>query len=287
MEYKARVSPDKKVAVKKFLDLIEKYPIVGCVDMENLPTPQLQTMREQLRGNVEIVMGKKKLMRIALDEASKKKPGIEKLKDYLRGMPAFIFTSENPFTLYKTLQKNKSSAPAKGGQTSPKDVVVPAGPTGFAPGPIISELGGVGIKAGIENGKVVVKEDSTVIKEGDTFSPGLASLLGRLGIEPMEIGLGLVATYEDGEVFTKDILAVDEQEYLDQISAYAGESFNLAMFVGYPTKDTMEPLISKAASQASNLAVNAPVYEKDVIERIIAKAHSQANGLATKAPDAA
>lgn len=283
----AKIPKEKKKIVDNYLRLIESYPIVGCVNMEGLPTPQLQKMREQLRGKVEIFMGKRRLISIALEEAKSKKPGIESLKNHLKGMPALIFTSENPFTLYKTLQKNKSGAPAKGGQTAPKDVVVPAGPTGFAPGPIISELGSVGIKAGIENGKVIVKEDSTVIREGEVFSGKLASLLGRLGIEPMEIGLDLTATFEDGEIFTKDILAVDEQEYLDMISRFSGEAFNLSMFVGYPTKENITHLISQAYSKTRNLAVNAPVYEREAIDLIIAKAQSQAQGIASKIPDAA
>ncbi|MFW6230519.1 MAG: 50S ribosomal protein L10 [Nanoarchaeota archaeon] len=283
---KAHVSQAKKEVVKKFKELIKKYPIVGSVNMEGLPTPQLQSMRAQLRDKVDIFMGKKRLMKIALNEVAKEKEGLDKLIDHLKGMPALIFTSENPFTLFKTLQKNKSSAPAKAGQEAPKDVVVPAGPTGFAPGPIISELGGVGIKAGIENGKVIVKEDSKVISAGETFSGKLASLLTRLGIEPMEIGLDLVATYEDGEIFTKDILAVDEQEYIDTVERFAAQAFNLAMFVEHPTAQTIGPLITKASQNARNLAINAPVFEADVMAEIVQKAQRQAQGVATKVPEA-
>jgi large subunit ribosomal protein L10 len=286
MAPKAHVSKEKKEVVKKFTELVKKYPIVGSVNMEGLPTPQLQNMRAQLRNKVEIFMGKKRLMKIALQQAEKDNPGISKIIDYLKGMPALIFTSENPFTLYKTLQKNKSNAPAKAGQEAPNDVIVPAGPTGFAPGPIISELGGVGIKAGIENGKVIVKEDSKVISAGEEFSGKLASILARLGIEPMEIGLDLVATYEGGEIFTKDILAVDEQEYIDAIQRDAVAAFNLAMFINYPTADTIVPMVSKAASDARNLAINGTVLEKDVIEAIVAKAQRQAQGVATKVPEA-
>jgi large subunit ribosomal protein L10 len=286
MAPKAHVSKEKKEVVKKFTELVKKYPIVGSVNMEGLPTPQLQNMRAQLRNKVEIFMGKKRLMKIALQQAEKDNPGISKIIDYLKGMPALIFTSENPFTLYKTLQKNKSNAPAKAGQEAPNDVIVPAGPTGFAPGPIISELGGVGIKAGIENGKVIVKEDSKVISAGEEFSGKLASILARLGIEPMEIGLDLVATYEGGEIFTKDILAVDEQEYIDAIQRDAAAAFNLAMFINYPTADTIVPMVSKAASDARNLAINGTVLEKDVIDAIVAKAQRQAQGVATKVPEA-
>lgn len=283
---KAHVSEAKKTVVKKYVELIKAYPIIGSVNMEGMPTAQVQNMREQLRGKVEIVMAKQRLMKIALKDCAKDKPGIEKLADHLKGMPALLFTKENPFTLYKSLQKNKSSAPAKGGQEAPNDVVVPAGPTGFAPGPIISELGSVGVKAGIEGGKVIVKSDSLVIKSGETFSPALASILSRLGIEPMEIGLDLVATYEAGDIYTKSILAVDEEEYLNNMSTNAMQAFNLAMFIGYPCADTIEPLIKKAVTESRNLAINENIYTKDVIDAILGKAQRQAMGLASVAPEA-
>lgn len=285
MAPKAQISKQKRKVIETYVDLISKYPIVGSVNMEGLPTAQLQKMRAQLRGKVEIVMAKRRLIKIALKEAEKVKPGVSKLDPYLKGMPALIFTKENPFSLYKTLQKNKSNAPAKSGQEAPSDVVVPEGPTSFAPGPIISELGNVGIKAGIENGKVIVKEDSTVIKEGEKFNAALASLLTRLGIEPMEIGLDLVATFEDGDVFTKSILAVDEKEYMDNISTLASQAFNLAMFVDYPCSDTIVPMISKAAGDARNLAVNKTVFEKDIIGMILGKAEREALGVSSLVPN--
>ncbi len=283
---KPHISEAKKNVVKKYVEMIKAYPIIGSVNMEGMPTAQVQNMREQLRGKVEIVMAKQRLMKIALKNCETDKPGISKLADHLKGMPALLFTKENPFSLYKSLQKNKSSAPAKGGQEAPNDVVVPAGPTGFAPGPIISELGEVGIKAGIENGKVIVKSDSLVIKAGETFSASLASLLSRLGIEPMEIGLDLVATYEDGDIYTKSVLAVDEDEYLNNITDNATQAFNLAMFIGYPCEETIGPLLTKAVTEARNLAINENIYTKDVMDALLGKAQRQAMGLASVAPEA-
>ena len=112
-------------------------------------------------------MTKKRLMKIALDQIKNEKNHIEELEKYFEGMPAFIFTNENPFKLSKLLQKSKTRAPARAGQTAPEDIVITKGPTPFAPGPIISELSGVGLKVGVENGKVAVKEDTVIVKKGD------------------------------------------------------------------------------------------------------------------------
>jgi len=176
----------KKKVVNEFAKLIEQYPIVGSVNIENLPAQQLQKMRQQLRSqNIVLKMTKRRLIKLAIEKSKGKKAGIEKLEPYLSGMPAVLFTKDNPFKLYKFLQKNKSSAPAKAGQTAINDIKVSAGPTSFAPGPIIGELGQLKIKAGIENGKVVIKQDSIVVKKGDKVTAKQAEVLTRLGIQPM------------------------------------------------------------------------------------------------------
>ncbi|MAG78039.1 50S ribosomal protein L10, partial [archaeon] len=208
MKPKAFVSKSKKNVVKELQDLAKQYPIVGIVDMENLPARQLQRMRSSLKGKVVIRMTKGRLMRVTFDSL-KDTPGMEDLKEKIRGMPALIFTKENPFKLYKMLQKSKSPAPAKAGQTAPKDIIVPAGKTPFAPGPVIGELGQLGIKAGIEDGKVAIKEDKLLVKEGDTISAKQAEILTRLSIEPMEVGLNIISVLEAGTLFERKTLDID------------------------------------------------------------------------------
>ncbi len=273
----------KKKVVAEFVKLIKENPIVGAINMANLPTKQVQNMRAQLRKIVVLKMTKRRLIKIALEQAAKDKPGIEKLIPYLKGMPALIFTKDNPFALMKTINKNKSSAPIKGGQETPKDIVVPAGPTGFAPGPIIGQLGQYKIKAGIEGGKVVIKADSKVASEGDVIDGELAGILGRLGIEPMEIGLDLTAVYENGEIFEKNVLTIDEDEYKDNITNAHRWAFNLAMEAGILTPETTELMVQKAFRDAKGLAVETAIYADGVMPDLLAKAHNQTSIIAALA----
>ena len=41
---KAKAAPYKKENVKEIISLLEKYPIIGAVDLENLPAPALQLL---------------------------------------------------------------------------------------------------------------------------------------------------------------------------------------------------------------------------------------------------
>ncbi len=269
----AHIAPYKLEVVSKLAKLMVEYPIIGAVNMENLPASQLQTMRGKLRNDVEIVMTKRRLIKIAIKEAAKKRPGIEKIEQYLYGMPALLFTKGNPFALSKTLRQNKSPAPAKGGQIAPHDIIIPAGPTPFAPGPVIGEFGAIGIKAGVEGGKVAVKADTIVARAGEKIKPKVAEILTRLGIMPMEVGLDLVAVFENGIIYAKDILSIDDKEYIGRLHNAGRWSFNLAMFIAYPTKMTTAHLIGKAANEARALGRARRIFAKEIMPDLIAEAY--------------
>lgn len=277
---KAYVNNDKKKIVKELGSLIEKYPIIGVVNMENLPAPQLQKMRQSLRGKVEIRMTKSSLIKIALKNSSK---NLLALAERIEGMPALIFTNDNPFKLYKTLSASKSPAPAKPGQKAPRDVIVPAGKTSFAPGPVIGELGQLGIKAGIEDGKVAIKQDKLLVKEGEIFTQKAAEILTRLGIMPMEVGLNVVAVFENGTIFDKKILEVDEKQYIKDLQRLHSEAMNLAIKIAYASKDTINLLLSKAHREATAVADSKDILTSENLNKILAKAEAEAHNLKEKA----
>ena len=268
----AHVAEYKKKIVGDLVRMIAEYPIIGVVNMENLPAPQLQTMRAQLRGKFMIAMTKRRLIKLAFEETKSKKKGVEHLESHLGGMPALIFTKENPFKLSRTLQRSKSPAPAKAGQTAPRDIVVQKGATPFAPGPIIGELALAGIKSGVEGGKVAIKEDTVVAKAGEKISRKVAEILTRLGVQPMEVGLDLVAVYENGVIYGRDILSVDEKEYMKRLDNAARWAFNLAVEAAYPTKLTMPVLLGKAHNDAKNLGVSQNIFDTGVLEVLLGKA---------------
>jgi len=259
--YKAHVSELKKKEVESIKELFDKYKVVAIINMENLPALQLQRMKSQLKDKIVLKMTKKRLIKLAIDQVKNKKD-IEKLKEYLTGMSALLFTNEDPFKLYKLINKSKSNAPAKPGQIAPKDLIVPAGPTNFVPGPIIGELGQAGLKTEIKEGKVAIKEDKLLVKQGQVINTKTADILLKLGIEPMEIGLNLILTYENGEFLYKDVLDVSEEEYSNRILVCYKDSLNLALHMSYISKDTIEILIKKVYSESN--ALNNKLDLKDI-----------------------
>lgn len=279
-EKTCRAAPQKKESVKRIKELAKQYPIIGVLNFEGLPCAQLQQMRSKLRNKVEICMTRKKIMTRGLKET--KLENIDKLQEKMEGVPALVFTKENPFGIYKIIKQSKSPAPAKPGQKAPRDIVIPAGPTPFAPGPIISEFASVGIIAGVEGGKVAVKKEATIVKEGQEINQKVAGILAKLNILPMEIGLDLAAVYEKGTIYDKKVLDIDEDKFNQDLINAAGHALNLAVEAGIFTKETTQIMIEKAAKQSFVLAEEAEIITKETAPNILAKAEAQASAIEQK-----
>lgn len=273
--------------VEELARLIRDYPVVGIVNMENIPARTLQKMRAKLRGEVLIKMSKKSIMQHAIEKAAKEEKSLAGLKDKLRGQPAFIFSKMNPFRLYRILEENKVPAPAKPNSIAPRDIVVPKGETPFAPGPLLGELQALGIQTEIRGGKIAVKKDVVVAKAGEVIDARLANILTRLGIEPMEVGLDLIAAYEAGTVFSPEVLRVDEEEVKAQLALAYQQAVNLSINSGFLTRETAPLAIAKAYREALALALEAGIPEPGALERLLAKAHLQMLSLASRLGDSA
>jgi large subunit ribosomal protein L10 len=260
----------KRTEVEEIKRHFEEYPVVGLVDMYGIPATQLQQIRENLRGVAHIKMARKTLTRRALDEIGGEAAG---MSAHISGQSALIFTSENPFKLYKLLEQTKTKMAAKPGETAPEDIVVAKGPTSFKPGPIVGELQQAGIPAMIEGGKVKIKDTKTVVKRGEVINAKMADVLAKLSIKPMDVGLILKAAYQNGTVFAPETLAIDETVFLGQITLAAQQAFNLSVNAAYPTAQTTGAILAKAVREARSLGIEAGVYEKDIIDAIIGKAY--------------
>ncbi len=281
-EHKAHISQFKKQEVVRIKNLIQKYKVIAIADMTSMPSYQLQKLRSNTKDSVFITMAKGRLIRIAFEDLKDKIKNIQEIEQYIKGMPALLLTNENPFKLAKLLRKSKSAAPAKPGQIAPNDIMVPAGPTPFPPGPIIGELGQVGIKASVQEGKVAVKEDTIVVKEGHVISSQVANILARLGIEPMEVGINLLAALENGEIFKKDVLDIDDSTYINNIKLAYLNAFNLAFNVAYPTGSNIKLLIKKAFLDSSALADSKKIMTSESVKKELAKANIEAEHLKSK-----
>lgn len=271
------VSEKKKKTLQEVSESIEKHPVVGIVDMHNLPAKQLFQIKQQLKGKAVIRMVKKRVITLAL--GGSKRHGIKGLEDKIQNQPALLFSDANPFELAHTIAKSVSKAAAKAGDIAPTDIIIPAGPTNLPPGPAIGELQKAKIPAGVEGDKIVVKKDTRIAKAGEEISADTADVMGKLQIEPMEISLNLVAVWDSGTVFGKDILFIPPEHYINQLKSAYSNAFNFALKIDYMTSETVPMLLSKAHQQAFSLSLEAGIVTSETVGPLLAKANSQASAL--------
>jgi len=272
----------KREEVDELVDFIESFNSVGIVGVAGIPSRQLQAMRRELHGSADVRMSRNTLTVRALEEVNE---GVEKLTQYVSGQVALIGTNDNPFGLFKQLEASKTPAPINAGEVAPNDVVIPEGDTGVDPGPFVGELQTVGAAARIQDGSIMVTEDSKVLSEGEVVDDDLANVLTELGIEPKEVGLDLKGVYSDGVLFEPDELEIDVDEYEADIRSAAAAARNLSVNAAYPTAATASTLLAKASGEAKSVGLFAEIESPDVVPDLVGKADAQLRSLAAQIDD--
>lgn len=244
------IREEKIAEAEELKNILDQYPIIGLVEMFKLPSKQLQEIKKKIRGKGIIKMTKKSLLEVAIKNSNKQ--NIKELVDIIPQQPAIILTHTEPFKFYSMVNKLKSHTFAKGGDIAQTEIKVSAGPTSLLPGPAISELTRAGIPVGVEEGKIAIKKDTTVAKKGDVISKQLAAALRKLGIETMEVGLKIVAIYDNGTLYKTDVLNLVDI-YPERLKEAFNNAMNLSVNISYPTKENIKFLLTKAFNSANAL----------------------------------
>ncbi|MEJ2272705.1 MAG: 50S ribosomal protein L10 [Candidatus Bathyarchaeota archaeon] len=267
--------------VKEVTELLSKYNAVAIASLEKVRAAQLQKLKKKLQDSAYLRVVKNSLMSRAVSEVEGKKD-IKQIEEFLTGPNLYLFTNLNPFKLTILLEKSRVKASARAGDLAAFDVTVPAGNTGLPPGPIISQFTAVGLRTRIEAGSVWVSKSTTVVKKGEPISLQLSSLLSKLGIKPVEVGLSLRVVYDDGVIIHEEDLKLDIDDFKQSLQDAYQYAFNLSIETAIPLPENIGYLIRKANQEAYSLAINAEITNKDTIKDLIRKANMEMQSLSKK-----
>nr|WP_048057968.1 50S ribosomal protein L10 [Methanothermococcus okinawensis] len=288
-EFEHKIAPWKIEEVNNLKKLLKEGNVVALADMMEVPARQLQEIRAKIRGKMILRMSRNTLIKRAIEEVAEEtnNPEFAKLAEHIAKGAAIIVTDMNPFKLYKTLEESKTPAPIKGGAVAPCDIVVEKGSTGMPPGPFLGELKSAGLPAVIEKGKIAIREDTVIVKEGEVVPHKVAVVLSALGIKPTKVGLNLLAAYEDGVIYTPDVLKIDEDEFVQKIQKAFNSAFNLSVNAAIPTTETIETILQKAFRDAKAVSIESAFLTDKTTDDILGKAYSQMLALASEVSDEA
>ena len=271
----------KKEIFRDLTELLKKYSVVAVADLPKVRSSQIQEIRKKLRGKADLMVAKNTILRKAAEELAAEKQNVEKFAEAVTGSKVLIFTQMNPFELIIFLDKNKVRVPAKGGDTSTGDIMIPAGNTGLQPGPVISEFNEAKVQTRIEGGSIFVAKDAVVVKKGEVIPTKVASLLSKLGMKPMEAGLSLSYAYDNGMVLGPNDLTFDLDQMKTDFASAARMAFGVAVEANIMLPQTATAIISKAYRQAVTVSVESGFFTKQTANLIIQKAYANMNALAS------
>jgi large subunit ribosomal protein L10 len=274
----------KRLMYDELLQLPTEYKVIAISKMTKVRATQLMMIRKKFRNDIKIKVIKNKVA-IKAFEKVKGLVGLENLTKQLEGQCALIFTNINPFMLNLIFAQNKVFLPAKGGDIATKEIVVPAGNTGIAPGPVLSEFKMANVPTKIDQGTIWVSKDTLVAKPGDVISTQLASLLSKLNVKPIEAGISVNFAVADGLIFQGQDLLIDLDKYKEELVRSFKQALALATEAGYMTQETVKPLLVKAQQQARSLASETGYVTSETAGFVLPRAHAQAQAVANKAKE--
>ncbi|PWY97920.1 putative RPP0-acidic ribosomal protein L10.e [Testicularia cyperi] len=225
---------NKEAWFSKLTELLEKYPSIFIVNIDNVSSQQMHQIRQALRGKGVVLMGKNTMARRALRMLMGDNPDYERLLPHLKGNIGFVFTSGDLKDVRDSILSNRVAAPARAGAYAPQDIFVKAGNTGMEPGKT-SFFQALGVPTKIARGTIEIVSDVKVVDAGSRVGTSEATLLNMLNISPFTYGMTVVQIYDQGQCFESSVLDVSEDELVDRFVLGIKQVACISLALNYPT----------------------------------------------------
>jgi len=218
----------------KLRELIETYPSIFIVNVDNVGSNQMHQIRQALRAKGVVLMGKNTMVRRSLRSILSEMPQYERLLPHVKGNVGFVFTSGDLKDIRTLITANRVLAPARAGALAPIDVIVRAGNTGMEPGKT-SFFQALQIPTKIARGTIEIVADIKVVTAGTRVGSSEATLLNMLNISPFTYGMTVLQIFDSGTVFPPEVLDIDEKELIDKFLSGIKTIACISLAIHYPT----------------------------------------------------
>ncbi|EFW99532.1 60S acidic ribosomal protein p0 [Grosmannia clavigera kw1407] len=218
----------------KLKGLLEEYQSIFIVSVDNVSSQQMHEIRQSLRGQGVVLMGKNTMVRRALRTFVIDSPEYERLLPFVKGNVGFVFTNADLKEVRDKILSNKVAAPARAGAVAPVDVWVPAGNTGMEPGKT-SFFQALGVPTKIARGTIEITTDLKLVESGLKVGASEATLLNMLNISPFTYGMGIAQVYDQGNAFPASVLDIGEEQLLASFQSAIATITSISLALNYPT----------------------------------------------------
>ncbi|KAJ8457804.1 hypothetical protein OPV22_030730 [Ensete ventricosum] len=208
MTVKLSKAEKKVVYDKKLYALLDEYSKVLVAAADNVGSNQLRNIRKGLRGDSIVLMGKNTPIRRCIKIHSEKTGNKNYLNLLVGNCGTDIYEGRDLKELSEEVAKYYVGSPACVGLVAPIDVVVPPGNTGAQHAQPRLNKGA---------GEIITPVE--LIRKGDKVGSSEAALLAKLGIRPFSYGLVVLSAYDNGFVFSPEVLDLTEEDLIEKFAA--------------------------------------------------------------------
>merc|ERR1719282_1862361 len=186
-----------------------------------------------------------------MDAVAEENPGqaesLKNLVDSVNGNMGFIFvkTDDGLQAAREVLEVHVVPAAAKAGVVAPKDVMIPAGPSGLEPSQT-SFFQALNIPTKIVKGAIEITSDFKICTEGQKVVLSAQALLTKLGIRPFEYGMKIRSVFQDGAVFDAAVLDIDDSVLTAKFMTGVSHVAAFGRELGIPTEAGLPHMMCNA-----------------------------------------
>ena len=106
-----------------------------------------------------------------------------------------------------------------------------------------------------------------LIAKGDRVGSSEAALLSKLGIRPFSYALVVLSVYENGCVFSPEVLDITEDDLVEKFAPALSTVASLSLAISYPTLAAAPSMLINAYKNAQAIAV-ATAYSFPQVESV-------------------
>jgi len=272
----------------KIIQLFDEFPKCFIVNVDNVGSKQMQSIRVALRGSGTLLMGKNTMMRKAIRGHVENNPHLEKLLPHIKGNVGFVFTKDDLSEVREKILANRVAAPAKAGALAPVDVFIDAQNTGLGPEKT-SFFQALSIPTKIARGTIEILNKVHLIKKDEKVGASEATLLNMLKISPFSYGLKILQVFDQGTVFDPSILDITDEDLMKSFMEGIRNIASLSLQIGYPTAASVPHSIMNGFKNVLAIACATEIEFKEAeqAKAILADPEAFAAAAAAAAPAAA
>jgi len=245
----------------RLIQLLEEFPKCFIVGVDNVGSKQMQQIRQSLRIDAQLLMGKNTMIRKAIRGHLESNPALEKILPHIKGNVGFVFTNLDLVDIRDKILENKVKAPARAGALAPLDVKIPAQNTGLGPEKT-SFFQALSIPTKISKGTIEILNEIHLIKKDDRVGASEATLLNMLNISPFTYGLKIRQVYDSGTVFSPEILDITPEDLRAKFLEGVRNVASVSLAIGYPTIASAPHSIANGLKNLIAIAVETEITFK-------------------------